>query len=662
MRYFDNIVQNKKLILFGAGSLIAQVLKVYLKSHDVAYICDNDQSKWNSTFMEIPVYPPEKLLEEDYDKIIVLITSMYRYEILQQLLDLKIPSVTLDIFNYHANSSNNSDSRIFVDSVSMPISYPDISGKKILLVGNEKYMDDVIDYFSELTIHKCEKIVPEFENNETLYVICHFKDDQNLSQTQENLLNKIYEYKLPHIWIKDLIDTLHEPETYYTTVYQPNKRIVVLGDRRLTQQLIRNNPNMQLYSVIEISDWDRDICMFLQERLYPFPVKPLFLLVTNEYIIAKDAMVKAGYTFGCDFYFHDSNNIKLAQMLEETIRCKTYEDFGCTITTMLCGIMSDGSVRNCCCRIDEPCGNILHNTLENIISSPMSRILHLSTVNKTYCFCCEYCKYSQRSTFADNVAVPRRNGFVLPHISDYKISPGYLEACNLNCRFCRNEKILDDSEPLKLSIHNEFLSTIGKIKGIENSMGELLFSKLGRELLEADPSNIIKFNTNGMLLNHDNWKYLQNFYNEISVTFSIDGGTKKTFEYLRRGANYDTVINNLRIAGDLRANGKIKELKIQCVVQRDNFRELDEIVKIGREVNADGILFVRIRYADTYSDEEFFQVDVQNPKNPFHVEFLNLIVANPIFQESDIWFYGLKHLLSSYKAMWKDDENTGKIE
>jgi molybdenum cofactor biosynthesis enzyme MoaA len=177
-----------------------------------------------------------------------------------------------------------------------------------------------------------------------------------------------------------------------------------------------------------------------------------------------------------------------------------------------------------------------------------------------------------------------RNDYPVPSLNDYYVSASYLKACNLYCRTCRNERILADVEPIKIAIHNAFLGELGNINGILHSSGELLFSKMGRELLGNNPNNKISFNTNGMLLNKKNWDYLLNLYNDISVAFSIDGASKKTFEYLRRGANFETVMKNLHLAGKLRLAGRINALVISCAVQVGNFTELEEIVQIGKDV------------------------------------------------------------------------------
>ena len=57
--------QEKKLVLFGAGIGGVRTLSLYLKNYEVSYFSDNDPQKWGKTVMGLPVYPPDKLFEED---------------------------------------------------------------------------------------------------------------------------------------------------------------------------------------------------------------------------------------------------------------------------------------------------------------------------------------------------------------------------------------------------------------------------------------------------------------------------------------------------------------------------------------------------------------------------------------------------------------------
>lgn len=90
-------IQDKKLVLFGAGNRCLEVLYTYYYGSfdDVSFICDNDKDKWEGKVFNIPICSPEKLLEEP-DNYVVLITVKDRYgikRIMQQLKEMGIPHI-----------------------------------------------------------------------------------------------------------------------------------------------------------------------------------------------------------------------------------------------------------------------------------------------------------------------------------------------------------------------------------------------------------------------------------------------------------------------------------------------------------------------------------------------------------------------------------------
>lgn len=504
-----------------------------------------------------------------------------------------------------------------------------------LLVGHEKYRDDLIDFFYEMHFVKCESL--SISDRAGTFVICDFERAPYFSQITE--LGLVY--KTDYLWIDDLINVLQEPEAYYTAAYFKGRPIVVMGNGQQCEILIKSNPSMRVHAFYDISDWEQGVAETMP-ALLDIGQTPLFILCTDEFAHAKKAMIAAGYAFGDDFYFYDESNARLASMLENVIKCEVVEPLNCSINKAPALVFKDGTVNNCCFRMTEPCGNIMLNTLENIFASPKARILHLSTRNRSYCYCTDYCKYI--NTQANPII--GRNELEMPIISDYRAHPTYLRACNLTCRFCRNHIENDDSEPQTLHIHEEFLASLAKIKGMGTTSGEPLFSKMYWELMEADPSDYFRFTTNGTLLNGKNWDKLLNLYKDISVDISIDAATKETYEYLRRGAKWESMLENIMLTADLRRSGKIKEFTFACVVQKDNFRELHKIIELAREAHVDRILFQRLLNFGSFPDE-FVQYDVHDPQSPYHNEFVQTIATNPIFWDPDVNFKGLIHVLKA---------------
>lgn len=88
---FKVYCMKKETVLFGAGCL-GELAYKYLKSYyDIIYFCDNDENKWGKKINKIEIISPDKL--KDHKDTIIIITSMYHKEILQQLLHVGITNV-----------------------------------------------------------------------------------------------------------------------------------------------------------------------------------------------------------------------------------------------------------------------------------------------------------------------------------------------------------------------------------------------------------------------------------------------------------------------------------------------------------------------------------------------------------------------------------------
>jgi hypothetical protein len=86
---FLRCVKTKKLVLFGCGAEMNRALSLFIDCNGLApeYAVDNDFRKWyNRQYMHgIQVLQPDILADEDKEKTLVLITSIYPYRIKPQI-------------------------------------------------------------------------------------------------------------------------------------------------------------------------------------------------------------------------------------------------------------------------------------------------------------------------------------------------------------------------------------------------------------------------------------------------------------------------------------------------------------------------------------------------------------------------------------------------
>ena len=68
-----------RIIIFGTGKISMRFLSKLKKDIEIAAFLDNDPSKWERRIEQIPVLPPQKALELDYDFIFFMIFLLFDF-------------------------------------------------------------------------------------------------------------------------------------------------------------------------------------------------------------------------------------------------------------------------------------------------------------------------------------------------------------------------------------------------------------------------------------------------------------------------------------------------------------------------------------------------------------------------------------------------------
>ncbi|HIJ65144.1 MAG TPA: hypothetical protein HPP77_04265 [Candidatus Hydrogenedentes bacterium] len=104
--------------------------------------------------------------------------------------------------------------------------------------------------------------------------------------------------------------------------------------------------------------------------------------------------------------------------------------------------------------------------------------------------------------------------------------------------------------------------------------------------------------TNGMLLSAQTAQLLLD--HGVNVTVSFDGACAETFERIRQGAEFGRVCRNLEKSSNLPdANSGPSSPGVHIAIQRDNWEELSEIVKLTHSLGAGRISFDIVAGPDT---------------------------------------------------------------
>ena len=209
-------------------------------------------------------------------------------------------------------------------------------------------------------------------------------------------------------------------------------------------------------------------------------------------------------------------------------------------------------------------------------------------------------------------------------------------SCNIACPSCRKELIqLDHARTRALDglFETSLLPLLTEARAIKvTGSGDPFGSRHFRSVLRRIPvlpgQRRLQLHTNGLLFDERAWMGLGLEDKVDSVWISIDAARPETYAVLRRGGDFATLTRNLEFLGLLRAHGAFNSLRLDFVVQAENYREMGEFVDLARRVGADGVYFLRLRNWGHVSPARFREIDVCDARHPEHGALLEML-ADP---------------------------------
>lgn len=304
-------------------------------------------------------------------------------------------------------------------------------------------------------------------------------------------------------------------------------------------------------------------------------------------------------------------------------------------------------------------GNVFYNDFQDIWNSNMAQAIRESILDGSFKFCKQ--EICPRIVSGKNKKIPapqydkiiKNAQLVLEHGPE-QLSLNYDYTCNLQCKSCRNEKRVLDTEHQKelIRFQNAFLRSpfFKHVKRLTiTGAGETLSSKVYMDLFKKiqkvdNPQLKITLRTNGLLLTPQNWERIRNVHYAIDmISISIDAATEKTYQTIRQGGNFKKLLQNLEFVKELKKQHGIR-IKFNFVVQKSNYREMPEFVTLAKRFASDIVAFSKILNLGTYSSEEYHEIAIHHPDHP---DFTNLkrIINQPIFKDTIVHLRNLSHLL-----------------
>ncbi len=283
-------------------------------------------------------------------------------------------------------------------------------------------------------------------------------------------------------------------------------------------------------------------------------------------------------------------------------------------------------------------GNLLFKSADRIWNSNAAKIVRLSIINKTYAFCDKVrCSHIKEELKIDDSRFD--DLYCSDNPSEVYVSID--KSCNLHCKSCRNNQFtakgISAIKPRLLArklIKSNWTRKSERL--ILAGQGEVFFSKIYKNMLyesEITKRDSIEILTNGTLMTKDNLDRLCTTYNNVKFYITVDAATEETYKKLRAGGNFNFLMKNLEYLSTLRKQNKVSRVELHFVVQKGNYKEMVDFVKLNNKLHFDKVHFMQIANWGTYTDKEFAEVSMIQ-KNGMPKKELAAVLKHPLIKES----------------------------
>ena len=336
------------------------------------------------------------------------------------------------------------------------------------------------------------------------------------------------------------------------------------------------------------------------------------------------------------------------------------QDFYCTFPFEHFEILPNGDVYTCCSgwlKSGYCIGNIYEQTVKEIWNSERAKILRYSVTRGDFEYCQEYCMYlanREKADSADSRFAIKRKDADTSWLNNYDYKNAELpdiialscdETCNLKCPSCRSHfKVFDaeQSERLENMLMKKVRPMLHSCKYIDMlGSGEVFASNACSNFLKSLTKNEfpqlqIRIISNAQLFTVHKWNEFDNLH-QFPLIFhvSIDAAEKQTYEKLRLGAKWETLLENMKLIASLRQQGNICDLTISMVVQKANYQQMPAFVELAKEWNADAVQFQHITNWGTQSTESYEENDIFSAHNPLREEAIS-VLTDVVHSATDI--------------------------
>lgn len=275
--------------------------------------------------------------------------------------------------------------------------------------------------------------------------------------------------------------------------------------------------------------------------------------------------------------------------------------------------------------------------LEKVWNGNIIKDIQNSVLDGTYRYCsennCPYLSELIHNGKDDNIFIKKENLQSLSKYEDgpYRISFCFDSSCNLACPSCRSSYIIDNDESqIKINkIMNDIVRLFGKntrsisMSGTSDPFVSIVCKDLMINFDKSKFPNLsgVYLQTNGLLLTKNMWKRINKIHKMIyTIGISIDAATEKTYSIVRKGGNWNVLLNNLEFIKTIK-----KKKQFNFIVQDINYKEMilfyDFIMKLN-PIEPFGIYFSKINDWSVMNKEVYDQKEIWNEGHPDFTLFL----------------------------------------
>lgn len=191
------------------------------------------------------------------------------------------------------------------------------------------------------------------------------------------------------------------------------------------------------------------------------------------------------------------------------------------------------------------------------------------------------------------------------------------KACNLRCIFCISYESLEKAYWMDFELYEriakELFPTACTV--FFCSGGEpLLYPRIREALLLARKyRTLATMTSNGMLLDESVAKWMVQDQSLQELCISFDGATKETLERIRRGARFETIVENIDRLASLKRSKKqlFPRLWFRFAIMRSNAHELPAAVELAAKL---GLYKIEVKYLNVANDLDFDESLYNHPK------------------------------------------------